>query len=157
MSLLLENTLLALAWGALTGDTTPRGFAVGFLFGFLALYLFHRNRRRTSYFRKLFMALRFVGFYLFELLLANCRVAYDVATRGYNMHPALLALPLDAKTDFEIALLANLITLTPGTLSVDVSTDRRVLYIHAMYLDDPEEFKRSLKEGLEKRVLELLR
>jgi multicomponent Na+:H+ antiporter subunit E len=56
-------------------------------------------------------------------------------------------------------LLANLITLTPGTLSLDVSADRRVLYIHVMYIDDDDldSIRRSIKEGFERRVLEALR
>jgi multicomponent Na+:H+ antiporter subunit E len=68
-----------------------------------------------------------------------------------------VAIPLDARTDTEITLLANLITLTPGSVSLDVSSDRRFLYLHAMYIDDLEEFRRSIKDTLEHRVLEVLR
>ena len=73
--------------------------------------------------------------------------------------PGVVAIPLDARTDVEIALLANLITLTPGSVSLDLSEDRRVLYVHAMYIDggDVEAYRHSIKEGLERRVLELLR
>ncbi|MBW3600685.1 MAG: Na+/H+ antiporter subunit E, partial [Planctomycetes bacterium] len=60
-------------------------------------------------------------------------------------------------TDDEITLLANLITLTPGTLSLDVSEDRKTLFVHAMYIEDPEKLRRHVKEGMERRVLELLR
>jgi multicomponent Na+:H+ antiporter subunit E len=75
------------------------------------------------------------------------------------MRPGVVAIPLDVQTDAEITLLANLITLTPGTLSLDVSTDRRVLYIHVMYIDndDVEAVRRKIKEGFERRVLEVLR
>jgi hypothetical protein len=73
--------------------------------------------------------------------------------------PGVIAIPLDARTDAEITLLANLITLTPGSVSLDLSADRRSLYVHAMYIDggDIEAYRRSVKEGLERRVLELLR
>ena len=73
--------------------------------------------------------------------------------------PGVVAIPLDARTDAEITLLANLITLTPGSVSLDLSEDKRVLYVHAMYIDggDVEAYRRSVKEGLERRVLELLR
>jgi multicomponent Na+:H+ antiporter subunit E len=73
--------------------------------------------------------------------------------------PGVVAIPLDARTDLEIALLANLITLTPGSVSLDLSEDRQVLYVHAMYIDggDVEAYRRSVKDGLERRVLELLR
>lgn len=72
--------------------------------------------------------------------------------------PGVIAVPLDARTDLEITLLANLITLTPGSVSLDLSPDKRVLYVHAMYIDggDIEAYRRSIKEGLERRVLELL-
>ena len=66
-------------------------------------------------------------------------------------------LPLDARTDAEIMLVANLISLTPGTLSLDLSEDRKLLYIHVMFLDDIEQTRRQIKEGLEKRVLEVMR
>lgn len=49
------------------------------------------------------------------------------------MKPGVIALPLSARTEMEITLVANLISLTPGTLSLDVSDDRKVLYIHAMF------------------------
>ncbi|MEL7089262.1 MAG: Na+/H+ antiporter subunit E, partial [Planctomycetota bacterium] len=82
---------------------------------------------------------------------------YDVITPAANRSPAVIGIPLDATTDAEITLLANLITLTPGTLSLDLSEDRRTLYVHAMFADDPEAFCREIKEGFERRVLELLR
>lgn len=73
--------------------------------------------------------------------------------------PGVVAIPLDARTDAEITLLANLITLTPGSVSLDLSEDKRSLYVHAMYIDggDVEAYRRAIKEGLERRVLELLR
>ena len=81
-----------------------------------------------------------------------------LATESY-VCPGVIGIPLDARTDVEIALLANLMTLTPGSVSLDLSEDRRVLYVHAMYIDggDVEAYRRSVKEGLERRVLELLR
>jgi multicomponent Na+:H+ antiporter subunit E len=81
-----------------------------------------------------------------------------IAAESY-VCPGVIAIPLDARTDAEIALLANLITLTPGSVTLDLSEDRRVLYVHAMYIDggDVEAYVRSVKEGLERRVLELLR
>jgi len=107
--------------------------------------------------RKLPLLLRFLVFYLKELLLANLRVAHDALTPTHHMRPAMLAIPLDARTDFEILLLVNLITMTPGSVSIDVSTDRRVLYLHAMYVQDPEDLRREIKNKLERRILELLR
>jgi multicomponent Na+:H+ antiporter subunit E len=99
----------------------------------------------------------FLVFYAKEVLLSNLRVAYDVLTIKDHSDPAIIALPLDARTDFEILLVANLISMTPGTLSMDVSTDRKTLFIHAMFVDDMEGLKKNLKENFEARVLKLLR
>jgi multicomponent Na+:H+ antiporter subunit E len=88
---------------------------------------------------------------------SNLRVAYDVITPGSRARPGIVAVPLDARTDVEITLLSNLITMTPGSLAVDVSDDRSVMYVHSMYVEDPDELRRAIKEDLERRVLELLR
>ena len=77
--------------------------------------------------------------------------------RELAARPGVVAIPLEAKTDAEITFLANVITLTPGTLSLDVSEDRSTLYVHTMFLESPEVLRESIKEGFERRVLELLR
>ncbi len=99
----------------------------------------------------------FIGFYLKELVLASVRIAYDAFSPTHHMRPAILAIPLDTKTDLETLLLANLISMTPGSVSIDVSTDRRVLYLHVMYAGNPEAVRHKIKSTLERQVLDLLR
>jgi multicomponent Na+:H+ antiporter subunit E len=96
-------------------------------------------------------------FFLKELILANVRVAYEIVTPWKVSHPGVIGIPLDAETDLEITALANVITLTPGTLSLDVSDDRKTLFIHAMFIDDPDTLRKEIKEGLERRLLAVLR
>jgi multicomponent Na+:H+ antiporter subunit E len=159
MNGLLWNILLALLWVGMSGDFTPPNFAIGFVLGLLILFFARRVIGTPHYLLKIAQVLELFLFVLWELLLANLRVAYDVLTPGYRMRPGVVGIPLDARTDAEITLLANLITLTPGTLSLDVSSDRRVLYIHVMYIDndDLDEVRRKIKSGFERRVLEVLR
>ncbi len=107
--------------------------------------------------RKIPQLLSFLLFYLRELLRANLRVAHDAVTPTHHMRPAILAVPLEARTDFEILLLANLITMTPGSLSLEVSRDRRTLFVHVMYVADPEKMRREIQTHIERRVLDLLR
>ncbi len=151
------NIILALVWVALTANVSAPNFLLGFVLGYGVLALAEgRMPCLHGYSRRLPRFIRFVFFYLGELIKANARVAYDVMTPDYFMRPGVLAVPLEARTDAEIATLANLITLTPGTLSLDVSSDRRVLYIHAMYIDDEAQLMEEIKY-LEQRVLEVLR
>lgn len=156
--MLLWNIFLAAVWAAVTGHVTVTNLAEGFVLGYVILWVVQRAvGPSSSYFRKMRQIAGFAAFYVWELILANLRVAYDVATPSYHMRPGIIAVPLDRLSDVEITLLANLITLTPGTLSLDVSADRRVLYIHAMYIDDVERVRAHIKQGYERRVVELLR
>ena len=87
-------------------------------------------------------------------MLSSIRVATEVLTPGYGMRAGILAVPLSVKSEFGITLFANLISLTPGTLSLDVSDDREYLYIHAMYIDlGIDEDAIELKRTLESRVI----
>ena len=151
------NILLALVWALANGQISLPGLAIGFVLGYGVLWFAQPLTGPSRYFRRLPVALRFAVFFLWQLALSNLRVAYDVITPRLYMRPGIVAVPLDATTDQEITLLANLITLTPGTLSLDVSEDRRTLYVHAMFVDSPDNVRDSIKNGFERRLLELMR
>lgn len=157
MRALLLNLLLALLWAAAVGSVDPAHLVVGFAAGYFVLWLARPVLGPTGYFSKLPRALGFAAFFAWELVLSNLRVAWDVLTPRAYRRPGVVAVPLEPASDLEITLLANLVTLTPGTLSLDVSPDRRTLYVHAMFVDDPEQVRRAIKDGFERRVLELLR
>jgi multicomponent Na+:H+ antiporter subunit E len=111
-----------------------------------------------NHFRKAPKIINLSLFFIKELIVASLKVAYEVITIKHYMKPGVVAYKLEAKTDLEIIILANLISLTPGTLSIDVSEDRTILYMHALYVeDDPEELKRSIRNGFEKKLLEITR
>ena len=151
------NLLLALAWVLLSGDFTGLNLVVGLVFGYIALLLIEPQvESLQGYPARIPRILGFIGFFIKELLMANLKVAFDILTPPWHMKPGVIAMPLEARTELEITMVANLISLTPGTLSLDVSDDRKVLYIHAMFLDDEEELRRNLKE-MEYRALELFR
>ncbi|QJQ94765.1 MULTISPECIES: Na+/H+ antiporter subunit E [Halomonadaceae] len=151
------NLLLALAWVVLSGDFTGLNLVVGLVFGYITLVLIEPQvEALKGYSARVPRIIMFIGFFIKELILANLRVAFDIVTPPWHMKPGVIAMPLKAQTELEITMVANLISLTPGTLSLDVSDDKRVLYIHAMFLDDEEELRRGLEE-MERRALELFR
>lgn len=153
----VTNVLLALAWVALTGAPLATGFPVGFVLGYGLLWLTVPLHGSSRYPKKVPRVINFTLYFLKELLLSTARVTYDVLTPTHHMRPGIIALPLDARTETEILILSSLITLTPGSLSLDVSADRKVLYVHEMYIRDPAETRALLKHGLEKKLLEVLR
>jgi multicomponent Na+:H+ antiporter subunit E len=157
MNLFFINTFIALGYIGVQGQFSLSGFLIGFGLGYLALWLTQPLYGTSRYFQRAPKTVRLTGFFLVELLLSNLRVFWDVVTPGHISRPGIVGVPLSAESDMEILLVANLISLTPGTLSIDLSDDRRTLYVHVMFLDDPDRFRQSIKEGLEQRVLEVTR
>ncbi|GGH22670.1 Na+/H+ antiporter subunit E [Sphingobacterium alkalisoli] len=153
----LMNLLLSFIWVALTGSMYYTNFVFGFLLGFFVLWIMNRNDIDQRYFYRVPKILSFVVYFLYLIIKANLQVAYDVMTPKYFMKPGVVRYPLNAKTEFEINLLSTMISLTPGTLILDISEDKTTMYIHVMYLEDAETFVKQTKTGLERRLLEILR
>lgn len=153
----LINILLTLVWVALTGSYDRINFAFGFILSFSVIWIIGRDNDSRKYAALIPRIVSFLFYFLYQLIKANIQVAYDVITPTLYMKPGIVQLPLDARSDLEITLLANFISLTPGTLSLDVSADRKVLYVHAMYLEDRDEFIRDIKDGFEHKLLQILR
>lgn len=155
--MILELTLLALAWMALTGDWSLPASAFSAGLGWLLLRL-ARPLGGNGFSRVRLVRLPgFLLFFLREIVIANLRVAMAVLAPRGRLRPAIVAIPLTIDRDAEIALLANLITLTPGTLSLDLSPDRRTLYVHGMDVPSPDVLRREIREGFERRILEVFR
>jgi multicomponent Na+:H+ antiporter subunit E len=153
--------LLALVWATLTGSFTLPNFAFGLLLAWLALYLVReqlatRGRHRSPTYRGARIASLAVLF-IKELVLSGWRVAKLVLSPRMDLKPGIFAYPLEVDSDFEITLLANVITLTPGTLSVSVSQDRRTLFVHAIDCSDIEKAKSEIRNGFERKIKEAFR
>ncbi|MEW5979297.1 MAG: Na+/H+ antiporter subunit E [Acidobacteriota bacterium] len=157
MKLFIWNLLLAVAWAGLTGVFSLRSLAVGYGLGYALLYFVRDAHDRSAYHVRVLRGIGFGFYFLYELMVANLRVAWEVLSPTARLHSAVVEVPLDVESDAEITALSNLITLTPGTLSVDISRDRRVLYVHLLHVTNAEQARREIKEGLERRLLRLLR
>ncbi|MVZ61613.1 Na+/H+ antiporter subunit E [Sphingobacterium humi] len=153
----LMNLLLSFIWVALSGSLFYSNFLFGYLLGFGVLWIMNRNETDQRYFYRVPKIISFFFFFLFELIKANIQVAYDVITPKYFFKPGIVRYPVNTKTDFEINILSTFISLTPGTLIIDISDDKKAIYIHVMYLKDEQQFIRQLKTGVERKLLEILR
>ena len=157
MNLFMLNIFLALGFSAVRGQFTLTGLLTGFAVGYAALWISKPLYPDAAYFVRVPRVLRLGGYFLYQLIVSNFRVMWEVITPRHSSRPGIIGIDLAARTDLEIMLVANMISLTPGTLSLDISDDRRVLYVHFMFLDDPEVARSEIKDGLERRVLEALR
>lgn len=148
------NTVLAIAWVAFTGSVSLVGLITGFVIGYGALWLIQPLIGTSTYFRRVTAWIKLVIMFHYELIVSSFAVAMDVLTPKHRSRPAIIEVPLDVKTDTGILLVTNLISLTPGTLSLDVSEDRKTLLVHAMFADDPDALRKSLKDGMERWVID---
>jgi len=155
---LLGNMLLALAWAALQGDFSLKTLLTGQVLGYVILVALVRGGvlETSPYVGRVHRVVGLVTYFVRELVKANLRLALHVATPRYQMTPGIIALPLDATHDGEILLLSMLINTTPGSVALDVSPQRDILYVHVMYMDTPDSARDDIKNGFERRVLGVL-
>ena len=157
MNLLTINILLALGWVVVTGEFYLWNLVVGFIIGYAALWIAQPLYGQSAYFQKMIRIVRLGIYFAYELVVSGVRILALVFRPRLNAKPGIVAVPLDAESDMEIFLVANLISLTPGTLSLEISPDQRCLYVHVMFVDDVEYVRQRIKGGIEKRVLEVTR
>ncbi|MCS6761828.1 MAG: Na+/H+ antiporter subunit E [Candidatus Devosia symbiotica] len=168
MNLALIIVVLALVWAAITGNFTALNLLLGAGVGaltalllrnwFASPQLLHRNWFASpQLLHRVKRIASLVLLFVWELLVSAVRVAIVVMTPDIksSLHPGIIAFPLSVKSDFEITLLANMVTLTPGTLSVDVAQDRSVLYVHVLQLDDRDALIAEIAAGFERRIREV--
>lgn len=106
-----------------------------------------------------YFILRLFVLFLWDLLISSLQVARAALTPGDSVRPRFVTVPLEsARTDLEITLVANYITLTPGTLTIDVSPDRRTLLLHSLLAGDSgDDLRAEVRDSIEPRVLRATR
>lgn len=171
MGFVFRVILFALIWAALQGSFSGYNLLLGGALGFVIVWfmrpLYDLSNTGDPAMQSLWEARpltrtwRFgilIIVFLWELLISGLRVAREVLRPELQIQPGVIAYPLDVTTGREITALANLISLTPGTLSLDVSDDRTVLYIHSILVGDAEatEVRNEIKGTLEKHVARAL-
>ena len=161
--------ILTLVWAGLQGSFAPATLLFGVLLGATVTWLVRplygdleslgffasggigRVSRQIAYFVVL------CGVFLKELVLSSVQVAVAVVKPDMGIAPGIVAVPLEAESDLEVTTLANLISLTPGTLTIDVARDRSELYVHTMFrADHADEVVERIKRALEKPVIRAL-
>ena len=132
----LSASLLAI-WLLLNQSLAPGQFVMGAILAILIARLTARVWPTPIRLRRPDLALRYLGRLLWDIVIANLEVTRLIMTRPVeSLHPRFIELPLEVQDDLVVALLAATITLTPGTIAVDVTPDRRRLLIHCLDAKD---------------------
>lgn len=147
---------ITVLWVVLTREPAWLNIALGAMIGFGFAQAVRAKWSGVVRFGRLWAAFDLLVFFLVQLVLANLTMAYYTLMPLTRMSPGVIRVPLEPMSESALSVLANLITLTPGTLSVDVSTDRRELLVHVMDARDADAVAAEIKQGFEARVLEVM-
>nr|WP_263326173.1 Na+/H+ antiporter subunit E [Neobacillus sp. Marseille-Q6967] len=154
---ILLNVFLAWIWMFLKNDYSTNSFIIGYLLGLMIMLLYRKFFNERFYLSRVIAVASLLLLFLKELVLSNISVLKLVLKPKLDMRPGIFALETELTKDWEITILANLITLTPGTLVVDVSLDSKILYIHAVDIQEKHEAIESIKNTFEKAIMEVSR
>lgn len=152
---IILNLLLATIWLFLSGSYTLNNFVLGFILGAIFVFIFSKAFSTRFYAHKVWKILKLAFVFLIELIKANIDVLKIILQPKIQNQPGFFVYKTDLKTDWQIVLLSNLITLTPGTVVLGISDDRTKIYIHSIDFSTKENEVESIKSSLEKVVREV--
>ncbi len=150
----LYALVLAIAWMMLQGRASVGDFVVGYAVATLVVWLCRHFWSERVTVRRPVVLLRLAATFLRELLLANLHVAWIIVQPRLPIQPAFIVVPLALRDDLAITALANMITLTPGTLTVDVAPDRSALWVHCLSVADADAVRAQIKRDFERPLVE---
>ncbi|WP_019635832.1 Na+/H+ antiporter subunit E [Paenibacillus fonticola] len=154
---ILLNFLISVIWMFLNNDWSASGFMIGYIIGIALIGLLSRLWPQGFYMKKVWAVIKLLVLFIKELFKSSFTVIGQVISPKLNIRPGIFAYVTELKSDWEVTLLANLITLTPGTLTLDVSRDGSILYIHAMDIGDADELCSEIRSTFERAIMEVTR
>jgi len=154
---ILLNFIIAFLWMFISGSFTASTFIIGWLIGMLLIIMTRRFFPGHLYIRRLWAVIKLTLLFFKELVMANIQVFMLVIKPKLGIRPAIFAYPTKLTNDWEITLLSSLITLTPGTIVMNVSEDKKTLYVHALDVDDVDDAVVSIRDSFEKAIMEVSR
>lgn len=152
MMLFLLNILLAVLWCFTWGSFDFFTLLTGFVLSYALLGIYSRVTVMEGYGRRVRDLLRFAGYFARTLLVANLQIAYEIITPGLRLAPRIVRFDITGLTAAQRTILISSINLIPGTLAVDLSPDRRTVYVHCMYARDYDATIKEL-EYLKQRLI----
>ncbi|GEL08645.1 Na+/H+ antiporter subunit E [Salisediminibacterium halotolerans] len=152
---ILLNIGLAFIWMLLQNEYTFLSFFIGYIVGVALLYFLRRFLHFDFYFRRVVAFFKLILLFAYKLILSNIDMIRIVLSPSMNIKPGIIAVPTKLRTDWEVTLLANLISLTPGTLTMNFSAGGRILYVHSIHVPDKEKAIQEIHESFEKAIMEV--
>jgi len=128
--------LIAIAWCFLQGSISIGNLLLGCLLGMAVLTISLSFNGMRASFAQLKAVILLAVFVLKELVVSSLRITRDILTPTVYARPRIVRIPISDLNDVAITVLANAISLTPGSLALEVSDNRQNLYVHVMYAEN---------------------
>jgi multicomponent Na+:H+ antiporter subunit E len=145
MNFFALNLVLALIWSFLTGSFTAASFLFGLAVGYLILAVAEPYLGSGRYLASVLGGFRFMAIFLKEIVVANLQLARDLLRPTMPFVPGIVRFETQGLTKAEVVVLANMISLTPGTVSMDTDASGTIIYIHSVYMGDPQALRKSFQ------------
>jgi len=152
---ILVNMLIAVMWTFLQNNYTATSFLTGYIIGILILFILQRFLVFDFYFKRVWAIIKLIMLFIIELIKANIDVIKIVLSPKLTNEPGIVAVRTNLESNVEITLLAALISLTPGTVSMDFSKDNKTIYIHSLDVPDKEEMIEQIHRTFERAIMEV--
>jgi multicomponent Na+:H+ antiporter subunit E len=101
--------------------------------------------------KKIYLIIEFIFYFMMKLIQSNFFIAYDILTPKMHSKPAFMEIPLKLKTDMGMLLFSNLLSMTPGTLSMDISRDKKKVLVHVLYYSTDELMQKDF-DGIQEKI-----
>lgn len=156
---LLLNLFIAFLWMTLMDEDELRftTFFAGFLVGIGIIFFMHRFLGTQFYLRRLYSTLKLIFIFISELTQSSIIVLKQILSPRLKIKPGIFKYETVLKSDVEVTMLSLLLTLTPGSVVMEVSPEGNVLYIHAMDVEQSKDALLSQLGNFEKAIMEVTR
>lgn len=152
---ILVNLIIAITWMFLQNAYTFPSFIFGYGIGLIILFILRRFLVFNFYLRRVWSIIKLIMLFIIELIKANIDMVKIVLSPKLNNQPGIVAVTTKLESKVEITLLASLISLTPGTVSMDFSEDNKTIYIHAINVPDKQEMIENIHNTFERAISEV--
>jgi len=154
---ILINIIIAVIWMFLQNSYTVSSFIIGYIIGILLLTVLQSFLKEDLYLIKVWAIVKLILLFAVELIKANIDVIKTVTRPKLDNTPQIIAYPTKLTSNFELTLLASLVSLTPGTITLDFSADNHLIYIHGLDVPRKQDEIHKIKNTFEKAIMEVTR
>jgi len=154
---LLLNLLIAMVWMLLHDEWNMLTFTVGFLLGFLIIFSVRRFFPTPFYGRKLWSIMKLIYLFSIDLVVSSVLVIGQIIRPKLNIQPGIFKMETKLKSEWELSMLVNLLTLTPGSVIMEIELEKGLLYVHTMDIHKLQDSVINTKNKLEDVIIEVMR